>query len=581
MFVPDRRHKNRRLPKERELSSLLELLGKGLQSPLRAVVLPDLSPLSDADTDRLSSKACRSGLQHEDILRLAVHHAQGGAIDQAEHLLSSLLEHDKHNLQAHLAWAALCAGNGLVEEALAKLQKAHECHHDNAYVLFGLGYCYERLGQIDLAEKYYRQAASARPYLPHPRQRLAAINVLRRECSGAIDEYQNLQREHPEDVSIYLVLGQLYLEMDQNQDAQEAFERALTVEPDNFELRHDHIESLVRDGKITEALQQLHLIIEKQGEFPDSYVRLADLYSRLDDDEAALDNYNKALQLHPGYLEAAVKLGTQHMRMNRFLDAAVTFSRAVEINDRLITAYIGLAIAQQRLGKSEQASDIFELAAALEPNTNLLFAELARLQLKATYAKNTHQNLFNLGVSADSPQQQVDDALSLQMERHRQALIEQPNRADCHYRYALLLRGRGHTEEALGHLQHALEINPSYLKARVKIGLTLHELGKTEQARRHFEQALVLDASFIEMHYKLALMYCDKIQFALAVEHCQVSLPGKMERDQIHANLGLALQNMGLIDPATANWRALCELEPDHALAFQAQRAVMSLRPIR
>jgi len=38
---------------------------------------------------------------------------------------------------------------------------------------------------------------------------------------------------------------------------------------------------------------------------------------------------------------------------------------------------------------------------------------------------------------------------------------------------------------------------------------------------------------------------------------------------------------MGLIDRANASWRAVCELEPQSTLAFQAQRELMTLNTVR
>jgi len=563
------------------VSNLLEILGKGLEASLATVILPQCQSLTDAQADQIDSDLQAHPLQADAALRLAVHHAKNGATQRAEKLLDAILEHDPRNLQARLAWAALHCGAGNVDQAVNQLESAMPHHPNDARVLFALGYCRERQGQVDPALRLYQQAAAAQPYLPQPRQRIAAIELCRRQYPGVIDQYRCLQKEHPESVSVYLMLGQLYFQTDQNEDAQAAFERALTIEPDNFEMHDDNVESLVQLGKIDQAIQQLQDIIQQQGDFPDSYVRLADLYSQLADDNAALTNYQKALQLHPGYLEAAVKLGTQHMRMGQLFDAAINFSRAIEINDQLITAYVGLGIAQQRLGKTELATDTINLARALQPNTDLLFAELARLQVRFTISQKTHQDVLSLVGATTKPQEDLDHLVNVQMARHRQVLTDQPNRADIHYLYGLLLRGRGDTEQAAKHFRHTLEINPSYLKAHIKLGLTLLDQQQHDAALTALQEAFILKAEFIDLHYKLALMACDPIEFAMAVEQCQASLPSQVEKTEIQANLSLALQNMALLDRAAANWRTICELEPHSKLALHAQRATMTIKPTR
>jgi hypothetical protein len=65
------------------------------------------------------------------------------------------------------------------------------------------------------------------------------------------------------------------------------------------------------------------------------------------------------------------------------------------------------------------------------------------------------------------------------------------------------------------------------------------------------------------------------------VEHFQNNIKEEADNPNIHANLTLALQNMGLVDRAAAAWRGVCELDPNSAMAFQAQRSIVSLKTIR
>jgi len=563
------------------MSNLLELLGKGLESPFMDLVLPGCHPLTKDEAQCLMKEVESNPGHTANKLRLAIHYAQSGSLEQSDRLFADIIKQITPNTEARLAWAASLFASGSTDEALVQLEQAYEQNPNDSRVLFGIGYYYERTGQLEKAIEYYKKSAATKPYLRHARQRLGAIKLHDNDYDGAIAEYEELLQEHPEDVSIYLFLGQMYLYTQQNHKAIESFERALTIEPDNFELHDDYVESLVQSGRVREAIEQMHTIIDEQGEFPDNYLRLADLYCNVGNDEAAVNHYERALELHPGYLEAAVKLGTQHLRKGRYRESAANFNRAIEINDQLITAYVGLGIAQKCNSQNEDAADTLELASALEPNTNLLFAEMSRLQLKVALAQETQRDYFTLGEEKPDPQQEINDLLDLQIERHRQGLLENPNHADLHYRYALLLKGRGKTEEAIKHFRLALQINPSYLKARTKLGLALREVGRMDEGIEQLREALQIKPEYADLHYRLALMYCDKMQFALAVEHFEIALHNNPQNINVHANLALALQNMGLIDRANASWRAVCELEPQSTLAFQAQRELMTLNTVR
>lgn len=563
------------------MSSLLDMLGRGLDKPFLELILPFGEPLEPQDARRLAEEVAQDASHLPNKLRLGLHYVQSGAYELADTTLREILASDEKNLDAQLGQAAMSLSAGSVEQAATTLRQAYDSGHYDSRVLFGLGYCCERQEQAEQALAYYEEATAERPYLRQVRERMAAIYLRQHDLTKAAEQCAALSKEHPEDVSVYLFVGQLHLQQECYDEAIEAFERAITIEPDNFELHDDYVESLVKSGQLREAIEQMHRLAEEQEGFPDNHVRLADLYCQVANDEAAVQHYHRALELHPGYLEAAVKLGTQHLRMGRFYEAARQFNKAIEINNSLITAYVGLGIAQKYNAQEEAAQDTLELAAALEPNTNLLFAEMARLQLKVSLAQKSQRDYLSFEGARSAVAQDGTDLVEVQLERHRQSLLANPNYADLHYRYALLLRGRGRLQEAIHHFRAAVEINHSYVRARMHLGLALREAGELTEALEQLEESLLVEPESVELHYKLALMYCDKMQFALAVEQLEMVQEHDPSNANVQANLALALQNMGLIDRARASWQAVCELEPDSPLAFKAQRELVSLKPVQ
>src|SRR4030042_2490049 len=99
----------------------------------------------------------------------------------------------------------------------------------------------------------------------------------------------------------------------------------------------------------------------------------------------AVSQYEQALRVCPDFLEATINLGTQYLQMEQEHLAAQQFNRAVEINDNIVEAYIGLAIAQKSSGNTSDALGTLSLAAAIQPNSSLLFTETATLRFKAGF----------------------------------------------------------------------------------------------------------------------------------------------------------------------------------------------------
>ena len=122
---------------------------------------------------------------------------------------------------------------------------------------------------------------------------------------------------------------------------------------------------------------------------------------------------------------------------------------------------------------------------------------------------------------------------------------------------------RGRLEDAIASFREALQINPNYVKATIKLGLALMEAGDREEALRTMRRALDAQPRDVELHYQLGLMFADAQQFGLALEQFEDALSEDRRDIDIHANIALALQNMGLLDRAAAGWQTLCDMAPE------------------
>jgi tetratricopeptide (TPR) repeat protein len=128
------------------------------------------------------------------------------------------------------------------------------------------------------------------------------------------------------------------------------------------------------------------------------------------------------------------------------------------------------------------------------------------------------------------------------------------------YRYGVLLRSEGRLGEAIEQFAQAVEINPSYVQAIIKLGVTQQDLGMTDEAIETFTRALELRGDFVDLHYRLGLLYTDRRNFDEAAGHLVAAVAGAPDNRQLRAFLALALQNMGLMDRAAATWRSLWQL---------------------
>lgn len=543
------------------MSHILELLGRGLQSDIGDMLDRFFWSPQTAGIDTLHQR-CQENPDWPDLqFQLGVAYLRAVQLDEAIDHLRQACHRKPDYLAARLALASAYVDKAMMPDALEQLELANQNQPGELPILFAMGFCYEKLGDHHKAQEYYTDVITSDGGFLPARERLAAIAVATEDVENAIVQYEQLREMEPQKLWVRTALGHLYYRAGRYADAVEEYECAIAMEPENWALVDDEVEALVADGRVREAIERLHGLLEDQGEFPDMHVRLGDLYSQVGDDQAAMEHYHSALEIQPAYLEATVKLGTHHLISGRWDQAAEAFHQATELNDKAMLSYVGLGVSQMASGKRAEALSSFDLAASIEPNSTLLMSEMARLQLKAAVAD---EFLKSFEIHPDEPVSDIsldnDDLLQRQLDRHAAQIEKCPEHADLRYRYGVLLRAEDRAGEAMEQFAKAVEINPAYVQALIKLGITQQELGLEDEAIATFKRVLEIEPEYVDMHYRLGILYTDRNQFNKAIVHMEQAAEGASDNEQIRAGLALCLQNMGLMDRAAATWRSLWKI---------------------
>jgi tetratricopeptide (TPR) repeat protein len=118
----------------------------------------------------------------------------------------------------------------------------------------------------------------------------------------------------------------------------------------------------------------------------------------------------------------------------------------------------------------------------------------------------------------------------------------------------------GRIDEAIKAFQSALEINPTYTRARSKMAVCLFETDQKEVALEQLIGPDCLDKDTLELHYKVALLYCDRIKFASSLINLERLLENNFACTDATVNISVVLQNLGLLDRAAAMWDNLSDM---------------------
>ncbi|MGA2241807.1 MAG: tetratricopeptide repeat protein [Verrucomicrobiota bacterium] len=200
------------------------------------------------------------------------------------------------------------------------------------------------------------------------------------------------------------------------------------------------------------------------------------LQGRLDE---AMEHFQKALDICPGYPECHNNLGNVLVKRGQVDDAMAHYQKAIELNPNHAEFYINLGHLLATQGRTTEAIAQFRRAIDLNPD----FAE-------------AHCNLgMAFGILG-----QLDEAVG----QYRKAIKIKPDYANAHGNLANVLAAQGKLDEAITEYQQTLELEPKSAQAHFRFGQALQTQHKYEAAETEYQKALELEPGHLPAHLSLA-----------------------------------------------------------------------------
>ncbi len=198
--------------------------------------------------------------------------------------------------------------------------------------------------------------------------------------------------------------------------------------------------------------------------------------------DKAIDEFQKTVDINPGFAKANNNLGIALAQKGRDDEAIAHFQKALATNPDdtdAAEARYNLGSALMRKGQTAEAAADFQKALAINPE----------------YA-DAHNNL---GIAL-ARQGRPDEAI----EQYSKALAINSNYAEAQYNLGDILARTGQTDEAIGHLQKALQMNPNYAEVHNDLGIVLAQKGKLDEAIGQFQDALQVNPDYRDAQDNLA-----------------------------------------------------------------------------
>lgn len=436
---------------------------------------------------------------------LAVLLLNAGKADEAEPLLTKVLETDPDRPQTFVRMGALLGAQKDKQAALALVQKLAKPYPELPEAHFAVAEAAWAAGNGALAEQAIGEAARLRPDWE--------IAVLFRG--------QLLQQSSPE-------------------KAQKVYEDFLQHYPMAREVRLAYARALVMDKQYEPAREQFQRLLQDFPGSPEVTLAVGLLSLQLKDYDAAEGYFKRVLDMHYGD-EAAVRLYLGQVQEDRkdYAGAAKWYG-SVGPGSHYLTGRVKYAAMLAKQGRLDEARGVLKQV-PVSNNQQRVQLVLAEAQLLRDAKK--YQEAYDLV---------------------GRALDKLPNYPDLLYEHAMAAEKIDRLDVLEKDLRKLIQIKPDFAQAYNALGYTLADrTDRLGEARQLIEKALQLSPNDPYILDSMGWVEFRLGHHGKAVEYLQRAY-GEMADPEIAAHLGEALWVQGQQSEARKVWEAASKAHPEN-----------------
>ena len=218
---------------------------------------------------------------------------------------------------------------------------------------------------FDEASGYINEAVRLNADLSPVQVVLGRIHLTRGNMDLASAAFERALSIDPNDAVAHQSMAGVYSRQGRFEDAEASYRKALALAPDRVTILSSYAIFLSDQTRFEESIQQYRKIIRLA---PDHYAALVNMASVLTDTgdlSAAIFMYERAIEIRPSYMGFS-NLGTAYTRVERYDDAVGAYQKAIELDESDWLAWGNLAYTYYYMGEDTSLiKETFERAITL------------------------------------------------------------------------------------------------------------------------------------------------------------------------------------------------------------------------
>jgi tetratricopeptide (TPR) repeat protein len=322
------------------------------------------------------------------------------------------------------------------------------------------------------------------------------------DLEGAVTEYKQFLKLHPEATAIHSNLGAALAGLGRFQEALPEYKIALKQSPKLAGARLNLALLYYKMGKIDDAATELEKVYAEDPGNHQAVLLLGDCYLRMGRETDVIRVLEPAEQKYPDDLAIAYLLGTALIREKRVEEGQILVDRILRNGDSA-EAHLMLGSAKMNVQDYAGARDEFGKAVALNPNlpeVHALYAkalmftgdsDLSAKQYQAELVVDPYNFEANVQLGVAAREEQDYEQAGKYFVRAEET---RPGDPGVRYQLALIAIDQGHLDQARQILEGLVKQSPQFTEAHVSLSLVYYRLKRPEDSKREREIVLKLTA---------------------------------------------------------------------------------------
>ncbi|MCH8914168.1 MAG: tetratricopeptide repeat protein [Planctomycetes bacterium] len=302
------------------------------------------------------------------------------------------------------------------------------------------------------------------------------------------------------DESLPAYLAACLLGQGRPEAAAEHFERVVEQDKAQTAVRIRHALSLASAGQCEAAMQSLREGITRSPESAELHFQLGTLLSSIERYEEAELRFSQAINIDPDHTEALVSLALCCGLRNVPGEALPHLQRAQA--RRPHDARLGLLLAQAAKAVQQQGFSV--RVRAYMPDGDPVDDERGMAELSRVIESEPDFVDAFLAIPVGRVDERVFAMLLATLER---ALERQPAHAELHYQCGRVLARLGRREDAISENEQAVLIDPRFTRSLIELGKLYQQTDRSADASTRLEQAIAAGAEYADVYYLLGNLY--------------------------------------------------------------------------